>query len=264
MKSEAPLGETNENDGAIEGFASADPVDDSGGIPGSDLSAITHADGLAILDEYFPKSATGLGPLSGLLIPEPPTPPARVALPGSPGVWTAPSAGPDVEVEKEPEIACPEPAIDSVESCGSISHSGSPGPVSSPINPTRCHSYETNATDIDSLDVIINYPFIRRAVLDDGSQLLEDVLVISICFGSGSGSGSLICYKLGLLGQFASLLIRALHSLVGPFVSRRQSIGSAKTLKCQGNGTGRICSSAQLEKVILNCPSLLSILVKIE
>ena len=177
MESEAPLGETDEDDGAIEGSTSAGPVDDGGRIPGSDLSAITHADGLAILDEYFPRSATGLGPLSGLLIAEQPTPPDRVALPGSPGVSTAPSAGLDVEVEKELEIACPEPAIDSVESCGSISHSGSPGSVSS-INPTRCPSYETNATDMDSLDVIVNPPFIKRVVLDDGPQLLEDVLVV--------------------------------------------------------------------------------------
>jgi hypothetical protein len=51
--------------GVMVGSALASPVDVDGGVPGSDLSAITHADGLAILDEYFPKSATGLGPLSG-------------------------------------------------------------------------------------------------------------------------------------------------------------------------------------------------------
>jgi len=60
--------------------------------------------------------------------------------------------------------------------CGSISHSGSPGSVSSCINP-RCPSYETNATDIDSLDMVIHLPFTKRAVLDDGPQLLEHVLV---------------------------------------------------------------------------------------
>jgi hypothetical protein len=162
MEPQELLGERGENDGVIAGSTLASPVDDDSGIPGSDISAITHADGLAILDEYFPKSATGLGPLSGVLVPEPRTPPARVALPGSPGVWTTPSAGPDVEFPKEPEIPYPERAIDSVEKCGSISYSGSPRSISSCINPTRCPSCETNATDIDSLDIVIHPPFTKR------------------------------------------------------------------------------------------------------
>jgi hypothetical protein len=176
MESQEPLDEREENDGVMAGSALAGPVDDSGGIPGRDLSAITHADGLAILDEYFPKSATGLGPLSGVLIPEPPTPPTRFALSGSPGVWTAPSAGPDLGVPKEPETSYPEQAIDSVEVCSSISHSGSPESVSSCINPTRCPPNETNATDIDSLGVVIHSPFTKRAILDEGLQLLENIL----------------------------------------------------------------------------------------
>jgi hypothetical protein len=45
------------------------------------------------------------------------------------------------------------------------------------MNPTRYPSYETNATNIDSLDVVINSPFTKRAVLDDGHKLLEHVLV---------------------------------------------------------------------------------------
>jgi hypothetical protein len=148
--------------------ALASLVDGHGGVQESDLSVITHADGLALLDEYFPKSATGLGPLSGLLAPEPPTPPARVALPGSPRVWTT---------SKESEIPYPERAIDSVEACGSISNSESPGSVPSSINPTRCPSYDTNATDTDSLDVVIHPPFTKRGVFDDGPRLLEHILV---------------------------------------------------------------------------------------
>jgi len=151
----------DENDGVMTGSALTILVDDDGRVPRSNLSVITHADGLAILDEYFPKSATRLGLLSGLLAPEPPTPPPRVALPGSPSV------GPDVKVPKESEIPYPERAINSVEACSSISHSGSPKSVSSYINLTRCPSYETNATDIDSLDMVIHPPFTKREVLDD-------------------------------------------------------------------------------------------------
>lgn len=146
-------------------------------MQGSDLSAITYANGLAILDKYFLKSATGLGLLSGLLAPEPPTPPPCVALLGSPSVWTTPSASPDVEVLKESEIPYPKRAIDSVEACSSISYSGSPKSVSSYINLTRCPSYKTNATDIDSLDIVIHPPFTKRKVLDDRPQLLKHVLI---------------------------------------------------------------------------------------
>jgi hypothetical protein len=167
MKSPGPLDEREENDRFMAGSALAGPIDDSGGIAGSDLSAITHSDGLAILDEYFPKSATVLGPLSGVLTPVPLTPQTRLALPCSPCVWTAPSAGPDVEVSKEPETTYPEKAVDSVEAGGSISYSGSPGSVSS-INLIRCPSYETNATDINASDMVIHPPFTKRAVLDDG------------------------------------------------------------------------------------------------
>jgi hypothetical protein len=97
MEGEESLDVRTQYAGDMAGSALASPVDGDGGVPGSDLSAIIHADGLAILDEYFPKLATGLGPLSGVLAPEPSTPPACVALPDSPGVWTAPSAGPDAE-----------------------------------------------------------------------------------------------------------------------------------------------------------------------
>jgi hypothetical protein len=172
-----PLGKREDNDGVIAGSALAGLVEDGGRILASDLSAITHADGLAILDEYFPKSATGLGPSGRILIPELPTPPASVALPGSPGVVQTPSAGPDVEVLKKPETPYPERAVDNVEACGSSSYSESPRSVSSCVNPTRCPSYETNATDIDSLDMAAHPPFTKRVVLDDGPHLLEHVLV---------------------------------------------------------------------------------------
>ena len=177
MESQDPLGEREENDGLIVGSALAGPVDGGGGILASDLSIITHADGFAILDEYFPKSATRLGLLGGVLMPKPPTSPACVALLGCPSVVQTPSASQDVEVLKELETPYPERAIDSIEACGSISHSESPGLVSSSMNLTRYPLYETNATDIDSLDVVINPPFTRRVVLNDGHQLLEHVLV---------------------------------------------------------------------------------------
>ncbi|KFZ19152.1 hypothetical protein V502_03807, partial [Pseudogymnoascus sp. VKM F-4520 (FW-2644)] len=170
------LGEGEQNDGVTAGSALTSPVDDGRGVPGSDLSNITHADGLVILDEYFQKSATGLGPLSEVLTAKPPTPITRVALPGSPDVGTTPSAGPDAEFPKESEMRYSGLAMDNVEARSSISHSGSPGSVSC-INPTRCASYETTVTDIDSLDVAIHPPFTKRLVLDYGPQLLDQVLV---------------------------------------------------------------------------------------
>jgi hypothetical protein len=170
------LGEGEQNDGVTAGSALTSPVDDGRGVPGSDLSNITHADGLVILDEYFQKSATGLGPLSEVLTAKPPTPITRVALPGSPDVGTTPSAGPDAEFPKGSEMRYSGLAMNNVEARSSISHSGSPGSVSC-INPTRCASYETTATDIDSLDVAIHPPFTKRSVLDYGPQLLDHVLV---------------------------------------------------------------------------------------
>ncbi|KFY02661.1 hypothetical protein O988_02001 [Pseudogymnoascus sp. VKM F-3808] len=139
-------------EGVTAGSALTSPVNDGRGVLGSDLPAITHADGLEILDEYFQKSAAGLGPLSGVLTTKLPAPIARIALPGSPDIGTTPSVGPDAEFPKESEML----------SC---------------TNPTRCASYETTATDIDSLDVAIHPPFTKRSVLDYGPQLLDQVLV---------------------------------------------------------------------------------------
>lgn len=68
----------------------AGAVDNGGGVLASDLSAITPDDGLAILDEYFPRSATGLGPLDGGLARALPMAAACVALPDSP-IIQAPS-----------------------------------------------------------------------------------------------------------------------------------------------------------------------------
>jgi hypothetical protein len=85
------LDEREENDGLTVGSILDSLVDGSGRISESDLSAITHDNRLAILDKYFPKSATGSGPLSGVLVPEPTTPPARVTFPSSSGIRNAPS-----------------------------------------------------------------------------------------------------------------------------------------------------------------------------
>lgn len=167
------LAEEEGNNGLPVGPILASPVHNGGGIPDSDLSVITHDDGFAILDDYFPKSATGLGPLDSVLAPELPMPPGRVTLPGSPNILTA-NPGSDNEAPREPQTPYPERAIESVEECGSTSHSESPGSVSTSINPTQGASYETDATNVDSLDEAI--PFTERTVLDKGSQLLECIL----------------------------------------------------------------------------------------
>jgi hypothetical protein len=173
LQSAETLGEEEGNSGLPVGPVLASPVDNGGGIPDSDLSAITHDDGLAILDEYFPKSATGLGQLDGVLAAESPMSAACVALPASPAILTR-SSDPGAEAPRESETSYPERAIDSVEECCSASLSELPGLVSPSINLTRYALYETNATDVDSLDTTVL--FIKRAVLDKGSQLLEHVL----------------------------------------------------------------------------------------
>ena len=190
-------------DGVMTGSALASPLDGDGGALGSDLSAITHADGLAILDEYFPKSATDSGPLNGAVVPELPTSIANIAPPGSPlipsiqppapGAFTTPSPGPNAVLPEASDILppeqlgtlypeqsgilYPEQAVNGFEASDSTSHSGSPGSVSCCTDLTRCPSSETNDTDIDSLNMVTYPPFTKRLVLDDGVQLLEHVLV---------------------------------------------------------------------------------------
>jgi hypothetical protein len=190
-------------DGVMTGSALASPVDGDSGALGSDLSAITHANGLAILDEYFPKSATDSGPLNGAVVPELPTSIANIAPPGSPlipsiqppapGAFTTPSAGPNAVLPEASDILppeqlgslypeqsgilYPEQAGNGSEASDSTSHSGSPGSVSCCTDLTRCPSSETNDTDIDSLNMVTYPPFTKRLVLDDGVQLLEHVLV---------------------------------------------------------------------------------------
>jgi hypothetical protein len=173
LQSAETLGEEEGNSGIPVGPVLASPVHNGGGIPDSDLSAITYDDGLAILDKYFPKSATGLGPLDGVLAAESPMSAACVALPASPAILTR-SSDPGTEALRELETSYPERAIASVEECCSASLSESPGLVSSSINLTRYGLYETNVTDIDSLDTPVL--FTKRTVLDKGSQLLEHVL----------------------------------------------------------------------------------------
>jgi hypothetical protein len=61
MEPQEVLGEDTPREqynGVRAGSASSSPVDDCGEVLGGNLSALTDADGLAILDEYFPKSAT--------------------------------------------------------------------------------------------------------------------------------------------------------------------------------------------------------------
>lgn len=171
-----PVGDLEESDGLIVGSGLAGPVGNGGGIRASDLSAITHADGLAILDEYFPRPVAESGLLNGPLELEPPTPPAPVALSASPDIVQVPSANLSAEVLTESEGAHPERVIESVEATASVSRSGSPGSVFSSTNSTRCQLCETNATEVDAPDMATYPSFTKRAVLDEGPQLLGHVL----------------------------------------------------------------------------------------
>lgn len=162
------MGEEEGNSGIPVGPVLASPVYNGGGIPDSDLSAITHDDRLAILDEYFQKAVTRLGPFDGVLAVESPMSAT------SPAILTR-TSDPGAEALRESETSYPERAIDSVKECCSAFLSESPGLVSTSINLTRYSLYETTVTDVDSLDAPVL--FTKRAVLDKGSQLLEHVLI---------------------------------------------------------------------------------------
>ncbi|KAN0117099.1 hypothetical protein V8E51_003076 [Hyaloscypha variabilis] len=149
----------------------------------SDLPTITHADGMAILDEYFPISAIDSRPLNGAVAPgELSTSIADTACRNFPLVPSIPSLAPenlnttpDLISSKSHRIPDPHQATGGVEM--SAPNTGSPESVSSCGDSSSCPSSETDGTNIGSLDIVTHPPFARRLVLDETAQLLEHVLV---------------------------------------------------------------------------------------
>lgn len=143
----------------------------------SDLPTISHTDGIAILDEYFPKSATDSRPLNSVVLDEVPTSVANAVCRDSPlvpliqshapeALTAPPSAGSNAVSSKALGILDPKQAMGGFKMLTSTSNTGSPESVSS----------TTDLTSIPS-SVVTHTPFARRLVLDDAVQLLEHVLV---------------------------------------------------------------------------------------
>lgn len=183
MKSLETLGEAPALASPIKG----DETTISGALE-SDLPTISHTDGMAILDEYFPKSATDSRPLNSAVLDEVPTSVADAVCRDSPLVpliqshaleaLTAPlSAGSNAVSSKALGILDPKQAMGGFEVFTSASNTESPESVSSSTDLTSSPSSMTDDTDIDLLNVVTHTPFARRLALDDAVQLLEHVQV---------------------------------------------------------------------------------------
>ena len=174
-----------DTDGVMARSALVSPVDETTGRPvDSDPPTITHADRMAILDEYFPISVIDSRPLNGAVAPdELSTSTADTACPNFPLVPLIPCLAPE-ELNTRPGIVSLEfPSIpDPYQATGGVemltANTGLPESVSSCGDSSSCLSSETDGTDIGSLDIVTQTPFVRRLVLDDAAQLLEHVLVV--------------------------------------------------------------------------------------
>jgi len=185
LKTSRDVPHREDTDGVMARSALVSPVDKTtvGGIVESYLPTITHTDGIAILDEYFPQSAIDSRPLNGAVAPdELPTFIADTTCRNSPLVSSIPSlapgalgGSPDTVSSKAPDILDPHQAISGFEM--STPNTGSPESASSCRDLTSCPSSETDGTDISLPDIATHTPFARRLVLDDAAQLLERVLV---------------------------------------------------------------------------------------
>jgi hypothetical protein len=160
----------------VDKTAAGRPVD-------SDLPTITHTNGMAILDKYFPKPAIDSRPLNSAVAPNQlPTSIANPAYRDSPLIPSIPSlapkdlsTSPDIVFSKSHSIPNPHQATGGFEM--STPNTGLPKSVSSYGDSSSCPSSETNSTNIGLLDIVTHTPFARRLVLNDAAQLLEHILV---------------------------------------------------------------------------------------
>jgi hypothetical protein len=137
----------------------------SGAVEGS-LPSITYADGITILDKYFPKSAIDSSPHT------------PVVWSHAPEALTAPpSADPNAVSTEVAGSLDPDQAIGGFEMSKSTSSTGSLESLSSCTELTSYLSSETDIADTDLPDAVKQSPFARRLILDDSVQWLEDVLV---------------------------------------------------------------------------------------
>jgi hypothetical protein len=129
-----------------------------GAVEGS-LPSITHANGITILDEYFPKSAIDSSPYT------------PVVWPHAPKALTAPpSAGPNAVSTEVAGSLDPDQAMGGLEMSKSTSSTGSLESLSSCTDLTSHLSSEADIVDIDLPDAVKQSPFARRPILDDSAQ----------------------------------------------------------------------------------------------
>lgn len=128
------------------------------------LPSITHADGITIVDEYFPKSAIDSSPL----------PP--VVRSHAPEALTAPpSAGANAVSTEVAGSLDPDQATGGFEMSKSTSSTGSLESLSSCTDLTSHLS--SDIVDNALPDAVKQRHFARRSILDDSVQWLEDVVV---------------------------------------------------------------------------------------
>ena len=129
---------------------------------------ITHADGITILDEHFPKSPVESRPLNSAV--------AHNEL-------LTTTANPNAVSSEATGIFDPGQAIGGFEMSKSTSNTGSLESLSSSTDLTSNLSSETDVAVIDLPDAAKHSPLVRRSILDDFAQWLEHVLVAleSVC-----------------------------------------------------------------------------------
>ena len=137
-----------------------------GGAVEGNLPSITHADGITILDEYFPKSAIDSSPLTPVVWPHAPEP-----------LTAPPSAGSNAVSTEVAGNLDPDQAIGGFEMSKSTSSTGSLESLSSCTDLTSHLSSDTDIVDNALPDAVKQRPFARRSILDDSVQWLEDVVV---------------------------------------------------------------------------------------
>ena len=137
-----------------------------GGAVEGNLPSITHADGITILDEYFPKSAIDSSPLTPVVWPHAPEP-----------LTAPPSAGSNAVSTEVAGNLDPDQAIGGFEMSKSTSSTGSLESLSSCTDLTSHLSSDTDIVDNALPDAVKQRPFARRSILDDSVQWLEDVWI---------------------------------------------------------------------------------------
>jgi hypothetical protein len=181
---DVPYREDTSDDMARFALVSPIAVDETtvGGVVETDLPAITYADGMAILDEYFPISAVDSRPLNCAVAPDElsmsTTDTACRNFPLVPSIlsFTPEESNTSLDIISSESFTLPSPHQSTSGFEMSTPNTSLPQLLSSCGDSSSCSSSETDGTDFGSLGIATNTPLARRLVLDDTAQLLEHVL----------------------------------------------------------------------------------------